>query len=53
MLARNIIETRGQDAVINDLVWEVNRMRYAIMSVEMLFIALPLRHNFALHRIEM
>ena len=33
--------------------YEVSRMRYAIMSVEMLFIVMPMRHNFALHRIEM
>jgi hypothetical protein len=37
----------------SEYLYEVSRMRYAIMSVEMLFIVMPMRHNFALHRIEM
>ena len=41
------------DKDYSSYLWEVSRMRYAIMSVEMLFIVMPMRHNFALHRLEM
>ena len=37
---------------VSYLVKEVNRMRYVIMSVEMLFICIPVKHNFVPHRLE-
>ena len=37
--------------VLHTLV-EVNRFRYVIMSVEMLFICIPIRHNFQTHKLE-
>ena len=35
------------------LLLEITRMRYAIMQVELLFISIPMRHNFAMHKIEL
>lgn len=32
--------------VVTDTLLEITRMRYAIMSVEMLFICIPIKHNF-------
>ena len=34
------------------LVREVNSMRFVIMSVSMLFILIPVKHNFVPHRLE-
>ena len=36
----------------SDVIDMVGRMRYAIIAVEILFICVPLRHNFQLHRLE-
>ena len=32
--------------LVEDTMLEITRMRYAIMSVEMLFICIPIKHNF-------
>jgi hypothetical protein len=52
-MVQNYAEADDQTKDFSDYLYEVSRMRYAIMSVEMLFIVMPMRHNFALHRIEM
>lgn len=39
--------------LVEDTMLEITRMRYAIMSVEMLFICIPIKHNFQPHRLEM
>ena len=39
----------GSTENIYELVLETNRMRYVIMSVEMLFICIPIKHNFQPH----
>jgi hypothetical protein len=52
-MIKNYSQTLPDDKDYTAYIWEVSRMRYAIMSVEMLFIVMPMRHNFALHRLEM
>ena len=34
------------------VMYEIVRMRYAVMAVEFLFIIIPMRHNFQAHRLE-
>jgi hypothetical protein len=47
------IDEQNPSQIVSNTVLEVTRMRYAIMSVEMLFICIPLKHNFQPHRLEM
>jgi hypothetical protein len=35
------------------LVYQVGRMRYALVAAELLCIVVPMRHNFVIHRLEM
>jgi hypothetical protein len=52
-MIKNYVNDFDSTKDFSSYLYEVSRMRYAIMSVEMLFIVMPMRHNFALHRIEM
>jgi hypothetical protein len=38
---------------VGKMIREVNRMRYVIMSIEMLFICIPIKHNFVPHKLEL
>jgi len=51
--AVHAMDKKGSNENIYELICETNRMRYVIMSVEMLFICIPIKHNFQPHQLEL